>query len=344
MQGGQYKKNTRIDRRVAVITGANSGIGKETAIDLARRGGKVYIACRDVRRGEDALREIKEKSGSDDVHFLQLDLASLESVRTFARKFRELESRLHILINNAGIMACPKGFTKDGIEMQLATNHLGHFLLTNLLLDLLKAGAPSRVVIVSSVLHRIGYIKKDDLNSEKSYRKWLVYGQSKLANILFTRELSKRLEGTGVTANCLHPGKFRLMLKFWSLPRFTFRCDQHGAVPEPRLMLKVSNSDLSSGINCRINASRKISKNPHLSPSRLTDRLLFNPAKRLVFKSIKAGAQTSIRLAVDPDLETVSGKYFADCEPVTPSAAARDDETAAWLWKASENLTHLASV
>lgn len=206
MQGGQFKKTTRIDGKVVVITGANSGIGKETAIDLARRGGKVYIACRDVKRGEDALKEIMEKSESNDVHFLQLDLASMDSIREFCKKFHELECQLHILINNAGIMACPKATTKDGFEIQLGTNHLGHFLLTNLLLDLLKAAAPSRVVVVSSILHRIGRIKKDDLNSEKSYWKWFVYGQSKLANILFTRELAKRLEGTKVTANCLHPG------------------------------------------------------------------------------------------------------------------------------------------
>lgn len=206
MQGGQFKKDTKIDGRIAVITGANSGIGKETAIDLAKRGAKVYIACRDLKRGEDALREIKDASGNEKIFFLQLDLASLESVREFSRKFHELESQLHILINNAGIMACPKALTKDGFELQLGTNHLGHFLLTNLLLDVMKASAPSRVVTVSSILHRIGHIKKDDLNSEKSYWKWSVYGQSKLANILFTRELSKRLAGTGVTANCLHPG------------------------------------------------------------------------------------------------------------------------------------------
>lgn len=248
MQGGQYKKDTRIDKRIAIITGANSGIGKETAIDLARRGGKVYIACRDVKRGEDALREIKEKSESDDVHFLQLDLASLDSVRNFSRRFHELESQLHILINNAGIMAIPKALTQDGIEMQLGTNHLGHFLLTNLLLDLLKAGAPSRIVVVSSVLHRIGYINKDDLNSEKSYRKWIVYGQSKLANILFVRELSKRLQGTGVTANSLHPGA-SFQRKLFGQNSFSCspcRRHKHRALPRSWLMLKVSNSDFQS--------------------------------------------------------------------------------------------------
>jgi NAD(P)-dependent dehydrogenase (short-subunit alcohol dehydrogenase family) len=207
MQGGDFTKDTRIPDKVVVITGANAGIGKETAIDLARRGGKVYIACRDQERAETALKEIKERSGSDNVHFLQLDLASLDSVREFSKKFHGLESQLHILINNAGVMACPKSQTKDGFEMHMGTNHLGHFLLTNLLLDLLKAGTPSRVVVVSSLFHIFGKIRQDDFMAEKFYFRWFAYGSSKLANILFTRELAKKLEGTGVTVNSLHPGK-----------------------------------------------------------------------------------------------------------------------------------------
>jgi retinol dehydrogenase 12 len=206
MQGGQFKKDTKIDGKIVVITGANSGIGKETAVDLAKRGGKIYIACRDQQRANAALKEIKERSGSENVHFLQLDLASMDSIRTFSRKFHELESQLHILICNAGIMACPKGLTKDGFEMQLGTNHLGHFLLTNLLLDLLKAGAPSRVVVVSSLFHIVGKIRRSDLMGEKFYFRWFAYASSKLANILFARELAKRLEGTGITVNSLHPG------------------------------------------------------------------------------------------------------------------------------------------
>lgn len=207
MQGGQFRKNSRIDGKVVVITGANAGIGKETAIDLSKRGGKIYIACRDMKRGQDALEEIKVKSGCDNIHFLQLDLASMQSIREFSRKFHELEPRLDILINNAGIMACSKAKTVDGFELQLGTNHLGHFLLTNLLLDLVKAASPSRIVVVSSVLHRIGTINKSDLMHDSNYWKWLVYGQSKLANILFAKELSKKLAGSNVTVNSLHPGR-----------------------------------------------------------------------------------------------------------------------------------------
>lgn len=206
MQGGQFKKDTRIDGKTVIITGANSGIGKETAIDLAKRGGKIYIACRDATRGEDALKEIKKRSESDQIFFLQLDLASLESVREFSKKFHELESHLHILINNAGVMACPKTSTKDGFELHIGTNHLGHFLLTNLLLDRLKLSAPSRVVTVSSLFHFVGKIRKDDLFGDKFYYRWFAYASSKLANILFTRQLAKKLSGTRVTANCLHPG------------------------------------------------------------------------------------------------------------------------------------------
>lgn len=206
MRQGKFKKDTRIDGKVVIITGANCGIGKETAIDLARRGGRVYVACRDPIRGVEAMKDIQDKSGSSNVHFLQLDLAQLESIRQFSKKFHTFESELHILINNAGVMACSKAQTRDGFELQIGTNHMGHFLLTNLLLDLLKQSAPARIINVSSLYHVFGRINKSDLNSEKHYWRWLAYAQSKLANILFTRELARRLEGTDVTANALHPG------------------------------------------------------------------------------------------------------------------------------------------
>lgn len=207
MQGASYTKDTRIDGKVVIITGANAGLGLETAVDLSRRGGKIYIACRDNKRGEDALKEISRRSGSNDVHFLRLDLASMESIKEFSKKFHELESQLDILINNAGVMACPKGSTKDGFETHIGTNHLGHFLLTNLMLDVLKESAPSRVVNVASLFYIVGKIRKGDLFGEKFYFRWFAYASSKLANILFTKELARRLEGTGVTANCLHPGQ-----------------------------------------------------------------------------------------------------------------------------------------
>jgi retinol dehydrogenase-12 len=154
----------------------------------------------------EALNEIKQLSGNENLHFLQLDLGSLESIREFSRKFHELESRLHVLVNNAGVLS-PLVRTADGLESNIGVNHIGHFLLTNLLLDLLKASAPSRIIVVSSTLHKIGSINKDDFNSEKSFAgTWTGYGNSKLCNMLFMRELSKSLDGTGVTVNALCPG------------------------------------------------------------------------------------------------------------------------------------------
>lgn len=206
IEGGQFRKRTRCDGKVIVITGANTGIGKETAKELLKRGGKVYIACRSLEKANQARKDLMAETGSTEIHVRQLDLSSLDSVREFAAKFLKEEQRLDILINNAGVMACPKALTKDGFEQQIGVNHLGHFLLTNLLLDRLKSSAPSRVVNLSSLAHRFGTINRRDLNSEQSYNQVTAYCQSKLANILFTRELAKRLEGTGVTTYAVHPG------------------------------------------------------------------------------------------------------------------------------------------
>ncbi|KAH8277836.1 hypothetical protein KR018_008508 [Drosophila ironensis] len=206
MQGGKFTKNTDETGKVFIVTGANTGIGKETVLEIAKRGGTVYMACRDMNRCEKARQEIVRASNNPNIFSRELDLSSFESIRKFAAGFKSEQDKLHVLINNAGVMHCPKSLTKDGFEMQLGVNHIGHFLLTHLLLDILKKTAPSRIVNVSSLAHTQGTINLDDLNSEKSYSRIAAYGQSKLANILFTRELSKRLEGTGVTANSLHPG------------------------------------------------------------------------------------------------------------------------------------------
>ncbi|XP_049291537.1 retinol dehydrogenase 12-like [Anopheles funestus] len=206
IEGGQFRKNTRCDGKVILITGANTGIGKETARELLKRGGKVYIACRSLKRANEARNDIVSQTGLSDIHVRELDLASMESIRYFAKRFLEEERRLDLLINNAGVMACPKALTKDGFEHQLGVNHLGHFLLTNLLLDRLKASAPSRIINLSSLAHKFGKINRKDLNSEHSYNQVTAYCQSKLANVMFTRELAKRLRGTGVKAYAVHPG------------------------------------------------------------------------------------------------------------------------------------------
>lgn len=217
MAGGVCRSKAQLDGKTVLITGANTGIGKETAVDLARRGARVILACRDMDRANKAAEDVKKQSGNDNVVVKKVDLASLQSVRQLAKDVLATEERLDILINNAGIMSCPKWQTEDGFEMQFGVNHLGHFLLTNCLLDLLKKSSPSRIVNVSSLAHERGQIYFDDINQEKDYQPWKSYGQSKLANVLFTRELAKRLQGTGVTTYSLHPGVIRTELgrHFW---------------------------------------------------------------------------------------------------------------------------------
>eukprot|EP00075_Anas_platyrhynchos_P021821 XP_027311074.1 LOW QUALITY PROTEIN: retinol dehydrogenase 14 [Anas platyrhynchos] len=204
--------------KTVIITGANSGLGRAVAAELLRMKARVIMGCRDRARAERAASEIRaelgerEGRGRRELVVRQLDLASLSSVRDFCRQVLQEEPRLDVLINNAGIFQCPYMKTEDGFEMQFGVNHLGHFLLTNLLLGLLKNSAPSRIVVVSSKLYKYGEINFEDLNSEISYNKSFCYSRSKLANILFARELARRLEGTGVTVNSLHPGIVRTNL------------------------------------------------------------------------------------------------------------------------------------
>ncbi|EDW62890.1 retinol dehydrogenase 12 [Drosophila virilis] len=208
--GPMYRKPNRIDGKVVIVTGCNTGIGKETVLELARRGAKIYMACRDPVRCEAARIEIMDRTQNQQLFNRSLDLGSLESVRNFVARFKAEETRLDILINNAGVMACPRTLTADGYEQQLGVNHLGHFLLTYLLLDRLKQAAPSRIVVVTSLAHLFGRINREDLMGERNYRSLLgAYTQSKLANVMFTRKLAMMLMGTGVTVNCCHPGLVR---------------------------------------------------------------------------------------------------------------------------------------
>ena len=195
-----------MDGKTCLITGGTGGIGKETAVGLARMGATVIIVSRDRARGEAAVEDIRARSGNERVDMLLADLASLEQVRHLATTFKERYSALHVLINNAGAIFSPRAETPDGFEMTFAVNHLSHFLLTHLLLDHLKASAPSRIVNVASGAHFGGRIHFDDPMLTRKYRPFVAYQQSKLANVLFTYELARRLEGTGVTANSLHPG------------------------------------------------------------------------------------------------------------------------------------------
>ena len=191
--------------KVALVTGGTSGIGKATAMALAAMGADVVVVGRDRGRGERAVEEIRAQTGAR-VDLALADLSSQAEVRELAEEFRRRYDRLDVLVNNAGLVQSTRTETPDGLESTFAINHLAPFMLTNLLLDMLKESAPSRVVTVSSEAERWGNIDFDDLQSKKKYRGFPVYGMTKLANIMFTYELAERLEGTGVTATCMHPG------------------------------------------------------------------------------------------------------------------------------------------
>src|SRR5215212_3265738 len=192
--------------KVCLITGATSGIGKATAMGLASMGASVVMVGRDRGRGEAALAEINEQSANASVDLMLADLSSQDEIHGLADNFKEAYPRLDVLVNNAGVFRSRRITTADGMEMTFAVNHLAYFLLTDLLLDVLKASAPSRIVNVASGEQRNGTIDFDDLQGEKGYKGAKAYSQSKLATVLFTYELARRLEGTGITANCLHPG------------------------------------------------------------------------------------------------------------------------------------------
>jgi retinol dehydrogenase 14 len=198
--------NQRLAGKTCLVTGANQGIGKETAIGLARLSATVVITARDRAKGEMALVDVKRRSASDAVEFMLADFASLDSIRQFAGEFQQRHQHLHVLVNNAGAYNAARTLTQDGFETTFGVNHLGYFLTTKLLLDTIKASAPARIVNVSAGAHTGASINFDDLQGQRSYGGWGAYAQSKLANILFTYESARRLEGTGVTANCLHPG------------------------------------------------------------------------------------------------------------------------------------------
>ncbi|XP_034562562.1 retinol dehydrogenase 11 [Notolabrus celidotus] len=202
----KWSSDVRLDGKTAIVTGANIGIGKETAKDLAGRGARVILACRDMAKAEQAARDIMREVKGAKVVAKQLDLADTKSICQFAENVYNSEKSLHFLINNAGVAICSYGLTVDGYETQFGVNHLGHFFLTFLLLDLLKHSAPSRVINLSSGAHALGKIEFDDLKGEKNYHPVRAYAQSKLANILFTKELAKRTEALGVSTYSVDPG------------------------------------------------------------------------------------------------------------------------------------------
>jgi NAD(P)-dependent dehydrogenase (short-subunit alcohol dehydrogenase family) len=208
--------------RLAVVTGANSGLGLITAQELARAGATVVIACRNLSKGEQAADQIRRTVPAAQLALEELDLADLSSVSAFSDRLHSEQGALDLLVNNAGVMAPPRRLTKDGFESQLGTNHLGHFALTGRLLDLLLAAPDPRVVTLSSGAHRIGKINFGDLQTERRYNNWLAYGQSKLANLMFCFELQRRAvaAGTALRSVSAHPGYAATNLQFAGPSRF----------------------------------------------------------------------------------------------------------------------------
>ncbi|UJR07705.1 hypothetical protein I4U23_011990 [Adineta vaga] len=198
--------NANLDGKLVLITGGTSGIGVETARALATANAHVIITARDMNKGAEVVEDLKKTTGNDKIEVMELDLNSLQSVRNFVKQFRARNLTINILICNAGIMACPYSKTVDGFETQFGVNHLAHFLLATSLVPELKSGKPSRLVVVSSIANRRGGINWDDINWEKNYDKWVAYGQSKTANILFAKQFNKLYSSEGIQAYALHPG------------------------------------------------------------------------------------------------------------------------------------------
>jgi NAD(P)-dependent dehydrogenase (short-subunit alcohol dehydrogenase family) len=277
--------------RTVLITGATSGIGRAAALGLARMGAHLAITGRDRVRTEDAAREIRA-AGDGQVDVFIADLSSQSEVRRLAEEVVHNLSRIDVLINNVGGYWNTRHATVDGLERTFALNHLAPFLLTNLLLDRLKQSAPARVVTVSSNAHAAGRIDFSDLQGELSYSGARAYSQSKLANVLFSYELARRLQATSVTANSLHPGV----------------------------------------VNTSFGAADPASV-----------QRVFIPFLRMFMKTPAQGAATPIHLAYSPDLEQVTGRYFANSKPTRSSKPSYDEAAAARLWQVSAELVGLST-
>jgi NAD(P)-dependent dehydrogenase (short-subunit alcohol dehydrogenase family) len=274
--------------KTVVITGATSGIGEVAAIRLAEQGARIVFTARDKARADDTLAALKKANPTADHAFHMADLSRLAEMKRVGAELAR-EPQIDVLINNAGALFNKRQETVDGLEMTFALNHMAYFVLTNMLLSRLNAGG--RIVTVASNAHRGARLDFDDLQSRRSYVGFPVYSRSKLCNILFNRELARRLSGSGITANALHPG----------FVATRFGNDSGGLM---RAVLKV--------------------------------------AKPIGAISPQEGAQTIIFLASSPEVAGVSGQYFYECKPATPTAEARNDDDAKRLWEMSEQIAGLS--
>ena len=266
--------------KIVLITGATSGIGKETALGLAKLGATIVFTTRNNLKGEKTKKELITTTNNKNIHMLKCDLASFESIRNCCKEFKSKYDKLHVLINNAGVWDFKRRESKDGIETIFATNYLAPFLMTNLLLDVLKKSNPSRIINVTSGMH-YGTINFDDIEFKQKFSGAKAYRQSKLGLILFTRFLAKKLEGTGVTVNCVHPG-----------------------------MNKTDLGRDAGGFS----------------------QMIF----KLMGKNPEIGAETSIYLASSPDVENITGEYFAKEKIKRSSKESYDMDLAKKLWDVSE--------
>lgn len=284
-------ETTNMGGKVVLVTGATNGIGKVTALELAKMGATVVLVGRNAAKMERVLAEIRQEAGSAaKLDSIIGDLSLMKDVRQVAETFLKRYERLDVLVNNAGGFFANREETAEGYEMTFALNHLNYFLLTKLLLPVLKKSAPARIVNVSSGAHMGQTVHFDNLQREKGYSSWRVYGESKLMNILFTRSLVKRLTGSGVTVNVLHPG-------------FVSTSFGHG---------------------------------------RGVFDFFIRLTQKLFAISPEEGAKTSIFLASSPEVEGISGAYFAKSRPQQPSQAAQDDAAADKLWQISEEIVSQA--
>jgi NAD(P)-dependent dehydrogenase (short-subunit alcohol dehydrogenase family) len=272
--------------KVCLVTGGNSGIGKATALELAKKGATVVVLCRSRERGEAAVRDLQRDSGNPNVELLVADLASQASVRQAAAEFQERFKHLHVLVNNAAVFLPERRETVDGIEETFAVNYLSHFLLTHLLLDLLKASAPARIVNVASKTSFIKLDLDDLMLTKRKYSVMAAVAPTKLGLVLFTKELATRLKGTEVTVNSLHPGVVKTNL-LKDMPRWM------------KIFFTL----------------------PAVGPEK--------------------GARTSVYLASAPEVQRVSGEFFADCKIAKTTGVANDPELCKRLWEISMNLTGL---
>jgi NAD(P)-dependent dehydrogenase (short-subunit alcohol dehydrogenase family) len=269
-----------LKNKIVLITGATSGIGKETALGLAKLGATIVFTTRDNLKGEKTKKELITTTNNKNIHMLKCDLASFESIRNCCKEFKSKYDKLHVLINNAGVWDFKRRESKDGIENIFATNYLAPFLMTNLLLDILKKSSPSRVINVTSGMH-YGTINFDDIEFKQKFSGAKAYRQSKLGLILYTRLLAKKLEGTGVTINCVHPG-----------------------------MNKTDLGRDAGGFS----------------------QMIF----KLMGKDPEIGAETSIFLASSPDVENITGEYFAKEKIRRSSKESYDMDLAEKVWNVSE--------